>query len=318
MPGAATRQDRILVIKLGALGDIVQALGPMRAIRDHHLDAAITVLTTAPYADFLKECGLFDEVWVDSRPRWYQVGLWRDLARKLKDGKFDRVYDLQTSDRSSGYFRLFPRTKRPEWSGIARGCSHPHRDPNRDNLHTIERQKGQLADAGISDVPAPDLSWAEADVSHIPIPDDFVLLVPGGAPHRPGKRWPAHHYAVLANTLANKGLTPILLGTKAEADTIDTILQGAPAAISLLGQTSILDLAGLARRAKGAVGNDSGPMHLLAAANTPSVVVYSSESDPTLCGQRGNAVRILRRDNLEDLGPAEVLAALEGVIKEAS
>lgn len=315
MTASGGPQERILVIKLGALGDIVQALGPMRAIRDHHASAALTVLTTQPYVEFLTASGLFDEVWTDERPKWYQPGKWIALSKKLRAGSFSRVYDLQTSDRSSGYFRLFGRSARPEWSGIARGCSHPHSDPGRDSLHTVERQKGQLADAGIANVPSPDLSWAVSDLSHLGLPDDFVLLVPGGAPHRPAKRWPAHHYAVLANTLANKDLTPVLLGTKAEAETIETIMEGAPSAISLMGKTSILDLASLARKAKGAVGNDSGPMHLIAAANTPSVVVYSNESDPALCAQRGQAVRILRRESLDSLGPAEVLAALEDLIE---
>lgn len=308
------RPARILVIKLGALGDIVQALGPMQAIRDHHRNADITVLTTAPYAAFLEATGLFNAVWVDDRPKWYAVGKWMRLSKKLQDGLFDRVYDLQTSDRSSGYLRLFRWGAKPEWSGIAKGCSHPDSNPDRDNLHTIERQKGQLADAGITNVPPPDLSWAEGDLAHLDLPEKMVLLVPGGAPHRPGKRWPAHHYAVLANTLINKGLMPVLLGTRAEADTVDEIMEGAPKAINLVGETSILDLASLARLAEAAVGNDSGPMHLIAAANTPSVVVYSHDSDPALCAQRGNAVKIIRRSSLDDLPPAEVVAALDVLI----
>ncbi|MEQ8667089.1 MAG: glycosyltransferase family 9 protein [Rhodospirillales bacterium] len=309
---------RILIIKLGALGDIVQALGPMKAIRDHHAGAHVTLLTTAPYEAFLRASGLFDEIWVDDRPGWSNPRGWIALRRRLRDGRFDRVYDLQTSDRSSGYFRLFPRAGRPEWSGIAPGCSHPHRDPSRDSLHTIERQKGQLRDAGIDDVPAPDLSWADSDISRFMLPQRFVLMVPGGSPHRPGKRWPAERYAVLANTLAAKDLTPVLIGTKSEDAVIGAIVDAAPAARNLMGETSILDLAALARKAAGAVGNDSGPMHLVAAAGTPSVVVYSHESDPALCAQRGPAVSILRHERLDELAPAEVAAALEAVISRAA
>ena len=306
-----TPAQRVLVIKLGALGDIVQALGPMQAIRDHHPGARITLLTTAPYEVFLGASGLFDEIWLDERPRWTNPRGWLALRKSLRGGDFDRVYDLQTSDRSSGYFRLFPRSKRPEWSGIARGCSHPHRDPARDTLHTLERQAGQLRDAGIAETPAPDLSWAAADISRFGLRAAFVLLVPGGSPHRPAKRWPAERYAVLANTLANKGLTPVLIGTRSEAAEIDAIRDAAPGAVSLMGETSILELAVLARGAAGAVGNDSGPMHLIAAAGTPSVVVYSHESDPALCAQRGPTVSILRRERLDDLAPAEVAAALD-------
>lgn len=316
MPGDNVSAERILVIKLGALGDIVQALGPMQAIRNHHAGADITVLTTKPYRALLEATGLFDNIWIDERPRWCNPGGWLRLRRKLREGRFTRIYDLQTSDRSNGYFRLLPRSGRPEWSGIAPGCSHPHRDPNRDNLHTVERQKGQLADAGIRHVPAPDLSFADGDIARFALPENIFLMVPGGAPHRPAKRWPASHYAALANMLAEKGITPVLLGTASEAETLAAIAQAAPDARSLLGETSILDLAALARAAVAAVGNDSGPMHLIAAAGTPSVVVYSHESDPALCAQRGAAVTILRRERLEDLAPAEVAAALETVIAQ--
>jgi ADP-heptose:LPS heptosyltransferase len=60
--------DHVLVIKLSALGDFVQALGPMKAIRDHHARAQITLLTTAAFADLGQATGWFDQVWIDRRP----------------------------------------------------------------------------------------------------------------------------------------------------------------------------------------------------------------------------------------------------------
>ena len=52
--------SRILVIKLGALGDIVLALGPFAAIRDAHRDARATLLTTAPYAELMRASPYFE------------------------------------------------------------------------------------------------------------------------------------------------------------------------------------------------------------------------------------------------------------------
>ncbi|MFN3075587.1 MAG: glycosyltransferase family 9 protein [Alphaproteobacteria bacterium] len=150
---------RVLVIKLGALGDFVQAMGPFAAIRAHHPDAHITLLTTSPYATFAQDSPWFDRVWIDSRPKLWQIGALLELRHWLREGRFDRVYDLQTSDRSSWYYRLFFPGLPPQWSGIARGCSHPHDNPHRDFLHTVERQAEQLAMAGIASVALPDLSW---------------------------------------------------------------------------------------------------------------------------------------------------------------
>ncbi|MBB55186.1 MAG: ADP-heptose--LPS heptosyltransferase, partial [Magnetovibrio sp.] len=226
----------ILVIKLGALGDMVQALGPMAAIRRYHADVQVTALTTKPYATFLRASGFFDSVWVDSRPSLLNVGAWIDLRRRFRNGGIRRVYDLQTSDRSGWYFRLFGNP-RPEWSGIAVGCSHPHINPQRDAMHTIERQREQLAIAGIEDVPPPDVGWALADLDEYGLLSNYTLLVPGGARHRPAKRWPQACYVELAKKLCDDGHTPVLIGGADESDLLGAIAAAVPGAVNLAGRT---------------------------------------------------------------------------------
>jgi len=299
--------ERILIIKLGALGDFVQALGPIAAIRRHHHGAPMVLLTSKPYADLARATGLFDEVWVDEeRPKAWQIGRVRRLRRKLKAGNFTRVYDLQTSDRSSFYFHILGPGKRPEWSGVARGCSHPHDNAQRDFMHTIDRQKEQLSKAGVTDVGLSDLSFAKKDVSAFGIEKPFALLVPGGAPHRPAKRWPVERFVELANRLYAAGVTPVLLGARAEQAITALIEHDAPGAVNLCAKTDFIDIAVLARGAALAVGNDTGPMHMITLAGCPSVVVYSFESDPALCAQRGVRVEILRKESLDELLVGEV------------
>ncbi len=302
----------VLVVKLGALGDFVQALGPFAAIRRHHGNGRITLLTTGPFADFAEASGAFDRVWTEGRAGWPRAGAWLRLRRRLRGGGFRRIYDLQTSDRSSFMYHLFWPGPYPEWSGIAKGCSHPHANPERDSMHTIERQAEQLAMAGVGPVPAPDLAWAEADVQRFGLPRPYGLLIPGGAAHRPQKRWPGERFGAVAAWLAGKGVLPVVVGAAGETGRQETILEACPGARGLAGETSLLDLAGLAQGAALAVGNDSGPLHLAAAAGCPTVVLYSAESDPALCAQRGRAVTILRRNRLADLRIDEVTGALEG------
>lgn len=298
------------MIKLGALGDVVLALGPMAAIRAHHPNARITLLTTAPFRALAEACPSIDEVWIDERPGFANpAGIWR-LRRRLISGRFDRVYDLQTSDRSSFYHTLLGPGRRPDWSGIARGASHPHANPDRDRMHTIDRQRDQLAMAGIDHVPAPDLSWAESDIERFGLAWDFVLLVPGGSAHRPAKRWPVAQYAALATRLAERGLQPVVIGSSAERDLAQAILVAAPSAVDLTGRTQILDLAALGRAARHAIGNDTGPMHLFAVAGTPSTVLFSAASDPAITAPRGKSVTILQRESLADLFVGEVAARL--------
>ncbi|HXP95867.1 MAG TPA: glycosyltransferase family 9 protein [Telmatospirillum sp.] len=299
-------QQRILVIKFSSLGDFVQAMGPFAAIRAHHPEAKITVLTAKPFVALAEQCPYFDDVWIDTHPRpWEVAGLMR-LRKKLRSVKFDMVYDLQTSDRSSSYFHLMGD---PPWSGTAHNCSHPHANPDRDLMHVVDRQAEQLAMAGIASTPPADLSWIKADVGRFFLPARYALIVPGGAPHRPAKRWPADRFALVAKYLAERGVTPVVLGTSDDADQIKVVTNNCPATLSLSGRTDFMDVAALARGAAGAVGNDTGPMHLIAAAGCPSVLLFSADTDPALCAPRG-LVSVLREDDLTQLELSPVLAAM--------
>lgn len=296
----------ILIVKLGALGNVILSLNAFAAIRAHHPGQRITLLTTAPYADWMRAAPWFDEVLVDERPPWWNLrAVWR-LRRRLTLPGFERVYDLQTSSRSSWYFRLFPRGAKPAWSGIAPGCSLPDRAPDRNRMHDNDRQIGQLRQAGITDIPPADLTWCTGDIARFGLPRDIVVLVPGSAPHRPVKRWPAARYEVLAQALRGMGMTPVVVGSTGEKPLALQI----PSAIDLTGQTSFGDLSDFGRAARFAVGNDTGPMHLLATAGCPSVVLFSHDSDPALCAPRGPDVRVLRRPDLADLDVQTVLDAL--------
>jgi len=273
-----TQRPRILVIKHGALGDFVLATGPFRAIRAQHPQAHITLLTTTPFAGLGEASGLFDAIWVDDKPKAWAVPRWLALRR--------------------------------QWSGIAAGCSHPHTNPQRDTMHTIERQAEQLADAGIDTVPLPDVAWLDAPLDHFALPPRFVLMVPGGAAHRLEKRWPASAYAELATTLAAQGLVPVLLGSSAEDDVLAKISEACSEARNLCGQTGFAEIAALSRGAVGAVGNDTGPMHLIAAAGCPALVLFSTASNPDITAPRGPDVGILQDARLDTLPVSRVHGAL--------
>jgi len=289
---------RLLVIKHGALGDIVLALPALAAIRVAHPGAHITLLTTKPYAAFLAACPWVDTVETDAKPSpWNLPGL-LTLRRQLAG--FDMVYDLQTSSRSSTYFRL---AGRPRWSGIAKGCAFPDTDPARNHRHTRERLEGQLRDAGIAPLPVPDMSWLTADISHFDLPHSYSVLVPGAAAHRPEKCWPAAGFAALAEALAQP---MVIVGGPEQTFAI-------PGAIDLTGRTTLLELAAVLRGASRVVGNDTGPMHLAAALGIPNLVLFSAASDPALTAPRypdGAWAAVLRVPSLQNLPVAQVLQAL--------
>jgi ADP-heptose:LPS heptosyltransferase len=291
-------------------------MGSAQTIRAFHHGARITLLTTRPYADLLRRAPYFDEVWIDERPGWHDPsGLWH-LARRLRGAHFDRVYDLSTRQRSALYFWMTRRPgfafRGPEWSGIVRGASHRQPDtPERRRMHTLDREADQLRWAGIpGPFPAPDMSWASADVSRFAMPENYLLLMPGGAPHRPEKRWPLDHFVALARRIAAGGVVPVVIGGPGERDLGQVIAAAVPAARDLTGQTEFGDIVALGGGARRAIGNDTGPMHLAVVGGAPATVLYSAASDPALTAPRGADVVILRRSNLADLSVDEVAATL--------
>lgn len=300
----------ILVIKLGALGDFIQAGGAFSTIRAYHNRSFITLLTTKPFAEFSAKSPWFDEVWVDKRPKLLDIIDWANLRTRLMGGEFHRVYDLQTSGRTNIYFKLFWPGEVPEWSGTARGCSYPHSNPVRDLMHTIDRQAEQLAMAGLSSPLDADFSWVVGDASRFDLREPFALIVPGGAKHRPDKRWPVENYKQLSIYLNRKGIQPVVIGNNDDVELGNRIIDGRSKGINLAGQTSLEELFKLANGASFAIGNDTGPMHLFSVQNCPSIVLYSYESNPELCAQKGQKVTILRRPDLATLKVKDVIKVL--------
>ena len=313
--------EKVLVIKLGALGDFVLALAAMRHIRAAHPQARITLLTIPPFEALARASGYFDLIEADGRPE--RPREWMTMIGRLRAARYDRVYDLQTSSKSSLYFQLL-RPFAPAWSGIAVGCSLPHKNPRRNFMHTLERQADQLKDAGVwpdaptapGAAPPPDLSWLlpKAARLHDPSAKPYVLLAPGGSAHRPEKRWPVLKFAELAARLNGRGFDVAIIGGPQESPLARAIQESADAR-DLTGRTDFAQIAVLGANAALAVGNDTGPMHLIAAAGAPSVVLFSNASDPDLCAPRGH-VMVLRAESLDQLSVAEVEQATRRLVAD--
>jgi ADP-heptose:LPS heptosyltransferase len=248
------------------------------------------------------------------------------LRRQLREAGFDRVYDLQTSGHSNRLFQLL-RPRPPAWSGVALGCALPHANPLRDSMHTLERQADQLMYAGIwpdaptapGTAPGPDLSWiwrnepADRAVAGGIRPRPYVMFVPGGSAHRPEKRWPVENYAELARILYARGYDVAIIGGVQETPLAHAIQRVVPRARDLTGRTDFSRIAVLGAKASLAVGNDTGPLHLAAAAGAPTVVLFSKASDPALTAPRGRVV-ILQAERLSDLPVAKVAQAAASLL----
>lgn len=298
--------ERILVIKLGALGDFFYALGPMKAIRSHHKDAHITLLTQKPYVDLARKSGYFDDIILDARPK-YNPADWLSFRAALNAPKFSRVYDLQNNDRTSLYFKLF--SPKPEWVGVAKGASHRNTDPERSKFHAFLGHRNTLNLAGIKTVNLDPLDWLTSDISQFGLSKPYALLVPGSSAKRPNKRWPVNSFRNLAEDLISQGLTPVLIASDSERDLADQISKNT-GIINLAGKTDFDMLLSLARDAVIAIGNDTGPMHMISMTGCPVVMFFrSDESTIRKHGpQSANAVSFEKND-LSEIPAKDVLEA---------
>lgn len=329
-PGEAAR--RVLVIKLSALGDFVLALGAMRAIRAAHPKARITLLTTPPYEALAKATGYFQIVETDGRPEGVKAT--RELLKRMRAENYDIIYDLQTSGRTANYFKTLnlPFRTPPLWSGHAGGAAFEHKDPARGSMHSIDRLGAQLEVAGIgpdetglSWPPMPDMSFVRQSLGDKPsltpeyfsIEGPYALFIPGASAHRAAKRWPTDRFGELAYRVAEAGVTPVIIGSKAESELAQSIARAEPRAKNLVTRTSLFQIVTLAQQALFAVGNDTGPMHMAALSGCPGVALFATtESDPDKAAPRGSQIIICEAPVLEDLTVRDVWQAVQmlGVI----
>ena len=333
-PGENAR--RVLVIKLSALGDFVLALGAMRAIREQHPKAVMTLLTTGPYEGLAKATGFFQHIETDGRPKGVKAT--RELIKRMKAAKYDIVYDLQTSGRTANYFKALnlPFQVPPLWSGHAEGAAFFHANPKRGDLHSIDRLAEQLEVAGIqpsrikgSWPPMPDMSFVRRSQGDKPslTPDYFsikppyALFIPGASAHREAKRWPAERYGGLAKHVADAGVMPVIIGSKAESEIAVEINRIEPRARNIVTRTDLFQIVTLAEKALFAVGNDTGPMHMAALSGCPGVALFAtSESDPEKACPRGSNIIVAKAETLGELSIRDVWQAVQmlSVIPEAA
>ena len=260
---------KILVIKLGALGDAVMATPLVAAIQKHHEQDEIHLLTSPPFEQLFAN---WKQLTVSSLERKGFLSLPK-MILWIKQQGFDVVYDLQSNDRTRMALALsgiktiignhagFPYTHSPTEAYVGQ-------------VHIFQRMREVLATTGIQQIPDRPLIPASAQDSKF-INDwllqqglqnkPFILMHAGTSPKHPEKCW--HGFLALALALGNQNITTIWLGGKSESDKNAVYAKETGINASLV--FTLPQIALLAEQAAFSVCNDSGPMHILSAACKP-------------------------------------------------
>jgi ADP-heptose:LPS heptosyltransferase len=296
-PAAETDGDtsakRLLVIQLGGVTAFLQALAGAKRIREHHVGARITLLTTDTTKELAEKAPYFDTVEADGKPTEPQAIT--TLIKRLRGAKYDMVYDLEGSSRTNNYFQGL-RPWPPKWSGPVAGASHAFLNPERAHMHPLDRYASQLATAGLGDEALiPDLSWLRPVLRDPPrlqpdffgIRGPYVLLLPRGSEAESYRRWPEAKYVELAQRIVSFGVTPVVLGGTEERPIGAAIAKAEPRAKNLVTRPDLFQCIGLAERASFAVGDDVELMHVAAAAGASCLVFQTSTGSGAPSAPRG-------------------------------
>ena len=310
MPSHYTKV-RILVIKHGALGDIIQGLDSFATIRAGNPKAHIALMTGTNFASLAASMPWFDDVITDPRTGFFNFLATMRIRRHLRQN-WSLVVDMQCSRRTKRYFSCFlPSGTR--WIGRAPGCSDLLPDftgvNNRERmLLTAELAGGVRQNA--------DMDWLDAinaDSQKDYLADKskaYAVMVPGCSLVKPQKRWPAKHFAAVANDLAARGIMVYLVGTREDRSAIDSVLADAPSAINSCGKTNLTGLTRLMKGASYVIGNDTGPIFLSAKIGAPTLMIMGPDTDPTMSAPTGRACKWLRGTPIAGITVKAVLKAL--------
>ena len=304
----------ILVIKLGALGDLVQADGALRDIRENHPDDKLTVMTTPTYRRYMERCPWVDEVLVDPRESRFNVMAMLRLRKRVHCADYHRVYDLQQVGRTRFYYRwLFSKTW---WLGDVPGCSaYLKRDEERTCAADHFRLHLQLADLNVRYTRRSDVSWMADEVDQLlssaALEPGFVVLIPGASQTHDHKRWP--YFRDLALRLQESGREAVTIPGPDEIELCQSI--PGKMLVPAGGYYDFFALAGIVKQASFVIGNDTGPTHIAAHLGLPGIALFGRHTASFTTGIQHTRFEVIEHTNLAELTPDEVWRQVETALK---
>ena len=318
-PGTPEDIERLLIVRLGSMGDIIHTLPAATALRQAFPAASVGWVVEERWAELLctlstprsgprsPQRPLVDRIHAVNTAKWRKsrrsIQAWQEIAAALSELRapgYEVAVDFQGAARSA----LIAR-----WSGVPviYGVAEP-----RENVASMAYTRQVIAHG--THVVEQNLSLAEAvagrslELPAVEFPydetaeqacdrqlreesvADFVLLNPGAG--WGAKRWPAERYGDVARQLAADGLKSLINVGPGEQDLLEAAV-GASGGAAKGRVCSLAQLIALTGRARLFIGGDTGPLHLAAARGIPVVAIFGP-TNPARNGPFGSRSIVLR------------------------
>jgi lipopolysaccharide heptosyltransferase I len=335
---------RILIVRLGAVGDVIRTLPLLHALRAAQPDAAIGWAVEEPSSALLAAMPALDAVHVVRRReistnlrkpwRWAAAArIVRDLGAELRHGRYELILEVHGTMKAAlvatmagGRVVGFERGGSKECAHLLHDVSHPFtalpvtRVRRALMLGAMERLLGPDAPVGTDDDPRVDFglrSLAPSPAIDRLLGADarpLVVLFPFASADGQAKRWPIGCHVELGSRLAEAGTRVILAwGSRREGDEARDAV-GQTRGIEVAPPTSLVELCALLRGATLAITGDTGPMHLAAAVGTRVLALFGP-TDPAVNRPWGPGHEVIVHRPLAELGIATVQSAALAMLK---
>ena len=306
--------SNILIIKHGSLGDLIQANGAIKDIKNFYKNRKVFLLTSQPYAIFMSECPYIDGVIIDKRlPRWNLFYL-NTLKKNLKRYNFSKVFDLQNSNRTK-FYKKFIINKEVEWSSSETVLEPGQKKSDFDKDPVLERMELQLKKSGIETefTRNVNIEWAIKDVSRLIkqyANNEYILLFPFCSKKHQNKKWPYFKELIVKLKQDYKNKFPILIvpgpNEIKEANTLN-----AKVVTNNQNPVDLKTLISLISNAKFILANDTGPAHIASHLDKAGLVLFGSHTSARKVSIENYNFKALTVKNLKDLNVDTVISEIK-------
>jgi lipopolysaccharide heptosyltransferase II len=281
------KRRKILVMKLGAVGDLILVVPSLRMLKERYPDASITLLVDRKLAPIVATCPYLDDMILVDRKKLSNFFYLLKTARRIRREGFDTSVDLHNNKWTHLLAYLGGAVQR---FGFARGkwgflLNRPDKTfeigdaPLRHQFRVLSKAGVMKFDDTLELWPKPlSLEKAKQAIALLQPKEQTRIIgfVMGSSPNWPSKRWPVDHFMELAKRLFEKYDARILLiGSSSEAD-LGTPFFSFPAGkvLDLIGKTSLEELPAYFKQLHLVVTGDTAPLHMAAAMNVPTVAIF--------------------------------------------
>ncbi len=343
----------ILAVRLDNIGDILM-LGPaLRAIKETSPEARITLMaspagaTAAPLLPWIDDVIVWRSLWQDVGGRFpFDPAREYQLISLLAERKFDAALiftSFSQTPHTPGYVCYLAgiplRAGESKEFGGSTLSTELRGAP--DDMHQVERNLRLIEHLGfvarerqlVVTIPAEARAAVPTllESAGLDPRQPYILLHPGASAE--ARRYPAERFGAVAHLLTQKGWPILITGNERERTLLETVRQFAPEASYLVGQTTLSEYAALVEGATLVICNDTLPMHLADALDTPEVVLFSGTDCESQWRPRLTPATLLRRDTVchpcylfecpiglpcLDIAAEEVVAAVEQMVSRVS